>query len=123
MPLPIHNPVTKTLTSGPLVAKRRAGPEHLLKLQEADSALFHDQMAAKGIHIVFLLPNATSCTAEMDQLFDKFKATCNKSALCLVAKKMQLRMEVRVAEKDKDNESACNEDNLIEPVVLDKHRG
>ncbi len=76
-----------------------------------------------GIHTVLLLLNATLCIAEMDQLFEKFKPLCSKSALCLAAQKMQLKMEVRVAEKDKNNESDCDEeDNPIKPV-LDKHRG
>ena len=34
---------------------------------------FRDEMAQIGVHIVLSLPNGTACTAEMDQLFEKFK--------------------------------------------------
>ena len=116
--------MTKKLISGPLVVKTDAGPGRLSK--EAESVLFREQMAEKGVHILLSLPNATSCTAEMDQLFEKFKPACSKSALRLAARKMQSRMEVRVAEKgDKVNESYCNNDdkNPIDQGVLDKHQG
>ena len=53
----------------------------------------------------------------------KFKPACSKSALHLAAQKMQSRMEVRVAEKDKDNKPDCDEDNPIEQAVLNKHWG
>jgi hypothetical protein len=46
------------------------------------------------------LPNSTSCTAEMDQLFEKFKPACSKSALRVASKKMKLRLEVQMAEKN-----------------------
>ncbi len=47
------------------------------------------------------LPNAgTSCTAEMDQLFEKFKPACSKSARRVASKKMKLRMEVRMVDKN-----------------------
>jgi len=51
-------------------------------------------MAAKGVHILLSLPNATACTAEMDQLFERFNPACGKSALRVASKKMQKRMEV-----------------------------
>ncbi len=53
-------------------------------------------MVAKGMHILLSLPNATACTAEMDQLFERFKPACGKSALRVASKKMQKRMEVRL---------------------------
>ncbi len=46
------------------------------------------------------LPNGTSSTRELDQLFEKFKPACSKSALQVASKKMKLRMEVRLAEKN-----------------------
>ena len=104
--------------SGLLIVKTDAGPGCLSK--DADSVVFCKQMAALGIHTILLLPNATSCMTEMDQLFEKFKPACSMSELWLAAKKMQLRMEVRVAETDKDNESDGNKD--MDPIkpVLDK---
>jgi hypothetical protein len=63
-------------------------------------------MATKGVHILLSLPNATASTAEMDNFFEKFKPACAKRALCLAAKKMQMRMEVRVNNVRNDNTDA-----------------
>ncbi len=74
------------LLSGPLIVKTDSGPGRLSK--EADSLDFREQLAAMGVHILLSLPNATSCTAEMDQLFIKFKPACSKSALRVASKKI-----------------------------------
>ncbi len=37
-------------------------------------------MAQIGVRIVLSLPNGTACTAEMDQLFEKFKPACRASS-------------------------------------------
>jgi len=95
-PTPIRDPLTMKLLSGPLIVKTDSGPGRLSK--EADSIEFREQMAAMGVHILLSLPNATSCTAEMDQLFEKFKPACSKSALRVASKKMQRRMQVRMAD-------------------------
>ncbi len=52
-------------------------------------------MAAMGVHIVLSLPNGTACTAEMDQVFEKFKPACSKSALWICVKKMHAKMTAR----------------------------
>jgi hypothetical protein len=57
---------------------------------------FCEQMAMRAV-IFLSLPNGTSCTAEMDQLFEGFKPACSKSALRVASKKIKLRMEVRIA--------------------------
>ncbi len=45
------------------------------------------------------LPNGTACTAEMDQLFEKFKRACSEQACWICAKKMHERcMERKVRE-------------------------
>jgi hypothetical protein len=76
---------------------------------------FREQMATRGVHIFLSLPNGTSCTAEMDQLFEKFKPACSKSALRVASKKMKLRMEVRMAEKNtRTNVVDLNEDESDE---------
>ena len=85
------------LLSGPLIVKTDSGPGRLSK--EANSLDFREQLAAMGVHILLPLPNATSCTAEMDQLFEKFKPACLKSALRVTSKNMQLRMQVRMEKK------------------------
>jgi hypothetical protein len=113
-PMPICDPSTKKLLSKPLIVKTDSGPGRLSK--EAKSMDFHEQMATMGVHIFLPLPSGTSCTAEMDQLFEKFKPACLKSALRVASKKMKLRMEVRMAEKNAHtNVVDLNKDELDEP--------
>jgi hypothetical protein len=64
--------------------------------QQVDSIHFCEQMASLGVHILFLLSNATTCMAKMDQLFEKFKLACSKRTLCVALHKMQQRMMVSV---------------------------
>ncbi len=79
MPEPIRDPVTMKLLLDPLIVKMDAGLGRLSK--QAISIDFHEEMAQLGVHILLSLPNGTSCTAEKDQLFEKFKPACSKSAL------------------------------------------
>ena len=67
--------------------------------KEAESIDFCEQIAELGVHIILTLPNGTLCTAEMDQLFEKFKPACTKSALRIALNKMKLRMDVRLERK------------------------
>ena len=76
---PVRDPVTLKLISGPLVVKTDAGPGRLSK--EAESIDFRTEMAAMGVHILLSLPNGTAATAEMDQLYSKFKPRCSKSTI------------------------------------------
>ncbi len=93
-PEPIQDPVTMKLIAGPLIVKTDSGPGRLSK--EADSIQVCEQMAGLGMHIFLLLPNATACTAKIDQLFEKLRLACSKSAFCVASRKMQQRMMVRV---------------------------
>jgi hypothetical protein len=113
-PKPIRDPLTNKLISGPLVVKTDAGPGRLSK--EASSIMFREQMAKKGVHILLSLPNATACTAEMDQLFERFKPACGKSALRVASKKMQMRMSVRARNDviEVDGSDASSEDEAEE---------
>ena len=108
---PIRDPDTGKLISAPLFIKTDAGPGRLSK--EADSMDFREQMAAMGVHIILSLPNGTSCTAEMDQLFEKFKPACKKSALRIATMMMKSRMDVRLAEK-KANAKVGDESSDVE---------
>ena len=65
------------------------------------------------VHILLWLPNGTSCTAEMDQLFGKLKPACSKSALCVASKKMQLRMKVRTQLTSKGNYNVSDGENEL----------
>ena len=113
-PKPIRDPLTNKLISGPLVVKTDAGPGRLSK--EASSLEFREQMAKKGVHILLSLPNATACTAEMDQLFERFKPACGKSALRVASKKMQMRMSARARNDviEVDGSDASSEDEAEE---------
>jgi hypothetical protein len=114
-PKPIRDPLTNKLISGPLVAKTDAGLGRLSK--EASSLEFCEQMAKKGVHILLSLPNATVCTAEMDQLFERFTPACGKSTLRVALKKMQMRMAVRARNDviEIDGSDALSEDEMEEP--------
>ncbi len=104
----IHHSQTNHLLAGPLIIKTDGGPERLS--QECSSIEFRDEIAAMGVHIILSLPNGTACTAEMDQLFEKFKPACSKSALRIAAKKIHARYDARQKFKktgmDDDNSSA-----------------
>ena len=76
---PVRDPVTLKLISGPVITKTDAGPGRLSK--EAESIDFWTKMAAMGVHILLSLPNGTAATAEMDQLYSKFKPWCSESTI------------------------------------------
>ena len=110
-PEPIRDPLTGKLLSGPLIIKTDSGPGRLSR--EACSIEFREEMAKKGVHILLSLPNGTACTAEMDQLFEKFKPACSKAALRIAAKKMHARFEARKQYKSigTNNDSSDEEDD------------
>ena len=67
---PVRDPITQKLKSGPLIVKTDAGPG---RLSDKDGSLeFRAVMAEKGVHILLSLPNGPACTAEMDQIFEKY---------------------------------------------------
>jgi hypothetical protein len=115
-PEPIRDPVTMKLLSGPLIVKTDAGPGRLSK--QAISIDFREKMAQKGVHILLSLPNGTSCTAEMDQQFKKFKPACSKSALRVASKKMQKRMLAR--KKSTGEIKLVEEEEEVEVVEVEE---
>jgi hypothetical protein len=120
-PKPIHNPLANKFSSGLLVVKTDAGPRRLSK--EASSLEFYEQMAKKGVHILFSLPNETACTADMDQLFERFKPAWGKSALRVAPKKMQMRMVVQNDVIKIDGSDALSEDEAEEPdEIVDRQK-
>lgn len=67
---PVHDLHPLKLMSGPLIPKTDAAPSSLC---DKDASIeFCEELAEKGIHVIFSIPNDTTCTAEMDQLFEKF---------------------------------------------------
>ena len=90
---PVRDPITKKLISGPIVCKTDGGPGRLSK--EAESIDFREEMAAMGVHILLSLPNGTAATAEMDQLYSKFKPRCKDSTIRVAGVKMAIRLAAR----------------------------
>ena len=80
---PVHDPITKKLISGPLVCKTDGGPGRLSK--EAESIDFREEMAAMGVHIL----HGTAATADMDQLYSKFKPRCKDSTIRVTGAKLR----------------------------------
>ena len=81
------------IISGPIVCKTDGGPGRLSK--EAESIDFREEMAAMGVHILLSLPNGTAATAEMDQLYSKFKPRCKDSTIRVTGAKMAKRLAAR----------------------------
>ena len=48
-----------------------------------------------GVHILLSLPNGTAATAEMDQLYSKFKPRCKDSTIRVAGVKMAIRLAAR----------------------------
>jgi hypothetical protein len=108
---PVCDPITKKLISGPLIVKTDAGPGHLSK--EAESIDLRDEMAKKGVHILLSLPNGTAATAEMDQLYSKFKPRCSDSTIRVAGIKM-----VKQATMRKKHAAAKATINFDAPIEL-----
>ena len=90
-PVPVRDPKTGKLIKGPLIDKTDAGPGRLSK--EAQSIEFREMMADMGVHIMLSLPNGTSATAELDQLYSRFKDDCKKSTMRVAGIKMAERVK------------------------------
>ena len=85
-PLPVRDPITKKLITGPLIEKTDGGPGILSK--EDESIDFREKYAAEGVNIILSLPNGTDCTAKLDQMYSTFKPATKKSTKCVAAMKM-----------------------------------
>jgi hypothetical protein len=116
----IWHRVTNKLIAAPLIIKTDAGPGRLSR--ESASIEFRDEMANMGVHILLLLPNGISCTAEMDQLLEKFKPACSKSALLIAAKKIHARYLVRKNYKTRGMEDESLDDDDGEEEDASKKR-
>ncbi len=53
-----------------------------------------------GVHILLSLPNGTAATAEMDQLYSKFKPRCNDSTILVAGVKMAKRLAAKKKHKE-----------------------
>ena len=105
---PVRDPTTLKLITGPLIVKTDAGPGRLCDKDERVD--FCSEMAEKGVHILLSLPNGTACTAEMDQLFEKFKPRCHKS----IQRVAGMKMAARVLARRKGLTSEKNDDEIVD---------
>ena len=66
------------LIQGPIILKTDSGQGQLCVT--FSSIEFCEQMQARGVYLVLGLPNSTSCTQELDQIYQQFKGkTCAKT--------------------------------------------
>ncbi len=104
----VFDPLTNKLVSGPVIIKTDGSPGRLAK--EAGSAEVCAEMFELGVYIMLLLPNATSCTTEMDQMYEKFKPSCKDTAKRIIAIKMKQRLDAR-RDATKNKSTDDDEDN------------
>ncbi len=78
-PEPVCDPATGKLLKGPLIVKTDAGPGRLS--QEAESIDFREELARIGVFILLSLPNGTACTAELNQMYTRFKDKTKNSTI------------------------------------------
>ena len=113
-PEPVRDPATGKLLKGPLIVKTDAGPGRLSR--EAESIDFREELARIGVFILLSLPNGTACTAELDQMYTRFKDETKNSTIRVAGIKMAARASARRQGKDNeanedDESSMCSDDN------------
>ena len=99
---PLRDLVTQKLLKGPLIIKTDAGPGRLS--QEAQCITFRNKMAIKGVFILLTLPNGTSCTAKLNQMFTQFKDKTKNSTICVAGLKLTAQLTARTKHDGIDNE-------------------
>ena len=77
------------LLKGPIIIKTDSGQGRLAAT--LDSVKFRESMWEQGVYIVLGLPNSTSVSQEMDQLYQTFKGKCRSKTLALFAEKLSKR--------------------------------
>ena len=75
---------------GPILIKTDMGPGRLVA--EEININWRDELREKGVHLIGSPPNATSVSAEMDQLFSDYKGRCRRSTQRCYNKKLHARM-------------------------------
>ena len=118
--LPVLDPITKKLITGPLIEKTYDGPSRLSK--EAESIGFREKYVAKGVHITLSLPNGTECTDKLDQMYSTFKPATNKITKRVAAMKMVDFVEARKNTYSHEKQSRKSFVHDLE-VYLDEQEG
>jgi hypothetical protein len=111
-PEPVRNRATGKLLKGPLIIKTDAGPGRLSR--EAQSIEFREKMANMGVIILLSLPNGTACTAELDQMYSRFKDETKNSTIRVAGIKMAARLAARKqgkrGEEQEDDDASSSDD-------------
>lgn len=102
------------IVKGPIAIKSDSGPGRQCKSQR--SIKFRRDMHLEGVHIFPGLPNTTSCTQEMDDIFQQFKGDCDTQAQEVFARKTYEKAAA-VEYKAKEKELARERGEAIAPEV------
>lgn len=106
---PVRDSVTGKLLKGPLILKTDAGPGRLSA--QAESIEFREEMARMGVYILLSLPNGTACTAELDQMFTRFKNETKNSTVRVAGMKMAARLSARQQGRNNEQDDESLSDN------------
>ena len=82
---------TNRILSGLFNFKTDAGPGRLLK--ESKIMDLREKIHVRGLVIIFVLPNSTAATHEMDQSYSDLKLECDVSTQCIVGMKISERVQ------------------------------
>ena len=102
------------IVKGPIAIKSDSGPGRQCKSQR--SIKFRRDMHLEGVHIFPGLPNTTSCTQEMDDIFQQFKGDCDTQAQEVFARKTYEKAAA-IEYKAKEKELARERGEAIAPEV------
>ena len=102
------------IVKGPIAIKSDSGPGRQCKSQR--SIKFRRDMHLEGVHIFPGLPNTTSCTQEMDDIFQQFKGDCDTQAQEVFARKTYEKAAA-IDYKAKEKELARERGEAIAPEV------
>ena len=101
--------------AGPILIKTDAGPGRLCA--NFSNVDFRKQLNDMGCHIILSLPNATSVSAELDDIYRDYKASCRARTQKLYSDKVYRRM-LKIRE---NNARAQNDPHeVVKPVGLNQ---
>ena len=101
------------IISGPVLIKTDAGPGRLCA--NFANIEFRQKLERMGCHIILSLPNATSVSAEMDDLYREYKGCCRQKTQIVFQKKVFDRMMMI---RDNSNIEDPTKKHVIKPVTL-----
>ena len=125
--LPLYpnlSPVTKRdangkFLRGPIIIKTDSGQGRLSATLQ--SVEFRERLRSLGVYIVLGLPNSTSCTQEMDQLYQDFKGKCQAQTFRVFNRKLAERSRriTEIKEELKRLGKNAQSEDVIDVIVVD----